>query len=148
MASYAGGCHCGAIRFRVRGVIDELVECNCSICAKTAYLHWEVEPQQFELEKGEQALSNYRFGTLQSQNYFCRTCGISPFRRSRSDPDAIDINARCLDGVALDSIPIVPFDGVHWEDQMRRLAATGEPGVSGESGVSDERGEPGVSDGT
>ena len=42
MSSYAGGCHCGAIRFRVSGVIDELGECNCSICAKTAYLHWEV----------------------------------------------------------------------------------------------------------
>ena len=134
MPSYTGGCHCGAIRFRVSGVIDELAECNCSICAKTAYLHWEVEPEQFTLEKGEEALSNYRFGTLQSQNYFCRTCGISPFRRSRSNPDAIDINARCLDGVVLEGIPVVPFDGIHWEEHMKSLAASESEAESASDG--------------
>ncbi len=119
MSSYRGGCHCGAIRFSVSGEIDELVDCNCSICAKTAYLHWEVEPSQFSLETDEQAITNYRFGTLTSQNYFCSICGISPYRRSRSAPDQIDINARCLEGVTLSEIPVVPFDGLHWEREMK-----------------------------
>ena len=119
MSIYRGGCHCGAIRFTVTGVIEELVDCNCSICAKTAYLHWEVDPTQFSLETEEQAIANYRFGTLTSQNYFCTTCGISPFRRSRSAPEQIDINARCLEGVKLSEIPVVPFDGIHWEEEMR-----------------------------
>ncbi len=63
MPSYRGSCHCGAIRFSVSGSIDELVECNCSICAKTGYLHWEVDPAQFTLETPEQAIANYQFGT-------------------------------------------------------------------------------------
>lgn len=122
MPKYAGGCHCGAIRFQVSGEIDELSECNCSICAKMAYLHWEVDPEQFSLQSGDQAISNYRFGTRQAQNYFCSICGVSPFRRSRSAPECIDINARCLDGVALDDIPVVAFDGANWEEEMKRLA--------------------------
>lgn len=126
MTAYKGGCHCGAIRYRVTGEIDELVDCNCSICAMTAYLHWEVSPEQFSLETDEKAFTNYRFGTLTSQNYFCTTCGISPFRRSRSAPDQIDINARCLEGINLSEIPVVVFDGVHWEEHMERGGAGNE----------------------
>ena len=122
MPSYQGGCHCGAIRFTVSGELDELAECNCSICAKTGYLHWEVEPEQFSLETGDQAITNYQFGTRTAHNYFCTTCGISPFRRSRSAPSKIDINARCLEGVTLSGIPVEFFDGVHWEEQTQKLA--------------------------
>ena len=122
MPSYRGGCHCGALRFRVTGEIEELAECNCSICAKTGYLHWEVDPEQFSLETDEAAFADYQFGTLTSHNYFCTTCGISPFRRSRTAPEKIDINARCLEGVSLSGIPVEFFDGVHWEEQIKRLA--------------------------
>ena len=123
MPSYRGGCHCGAICFRVSGVIDELTQCNCSICEKTGYLHWEVDPEHFNLESGEQVITNYQFGSRTAHNYFCTTCGISPFRRSRSAPDQININARCLEGLDLDRIPIEFFDGEHWEEHMEVLAA-------------------------
>ena len=119
---YEGGCHCGAIRFSLVGTIDELVDCNCSYCAKAGYLHWEVAPEQFSLKTPQDEVGDYQFGTLTSHNYFCATCGISPFRRSRSDPNAIDINARCLDGVSLEGIPVEVFDGRHWEEQMKQLA--------------------------
>ena len=121
MSSYQGGCHCGAIRFRVQGTIDELVECNCSICATTGYLHWEVSPEQFRLETGEEAMVNYQFGTRTSHNYFCSRCGVSPFRRSRSAPEEININARCLEGVGLSGIPVACFDGQNCDHQMAAL---------------------------
>jgi hypothetical protein len=115
MRSYTGGCHCGAVRFEVTGPIDDVVVCNCSICAKTGYLHWEVDPANFRLLTPEAPIRSYRFGTMTSQNSFCGICGISAFRRSRSSPDDIDINVRCLDGVDADAIPVTHFDGRGWE---------------------------------
>jgi hypothetical protein len=120
MPTRTGGCHCGAVRFEVRGEIRDVVVCNCSICAKTAYLHWEVEPERFRLLTPASAFETYRFGTMTSQNHFCRTCGISPFRRSRTAPHLIDVNVRCLDGVDVDSVPVEHFDGRNWEQAQRR----------------------------
>jgi len=36
----------------------------------------------------------------------------------RSDPDKIDVNVRCLEGVDADRIPADAFDGAHWEDAI------------------------------
>lgn len=120
MANYRGSCHCGAIRFEVAAEIRDLVVCNCSLCARAGYLHWEVEPAQFSLLSSWDEIRNYRFGTGTSQNYFCRTCGISPFRRSRSAPEMVDINLRCLEGVDVDAFPVQRFDGLNWEEAMKR----------------------------
>ncbi|HXV36943.1 MAG TPA: GFA family protein [Myxococcota bacterium] len=120
MAIYRGSCHCGAIRFEVEGEIDDVSVCNCSICTRTAYLHWEVEPAQFRLLTGEEAIRNYQFGTMTSKNYFCGHCGISAFRRSRSDPDKVDVNLRCVEGIDVESIRVQKFDGRNWESTMDR----------------------------
>ena len=115
MPSYSGGCHCGAIRFEVTGKIDEVEVCNCSICAKTGYLHWEVEPAAFLLLTPEAPIRNYQFGTMTSKNLFCERCGISAFRRSRSRPGRVDINVRCLDDVDAEALPVAHFDGRSWD---------------------------------
>ena len=115
MPSYAGGCHCGDVRFEVTGKIEEVSVCNCSICTKTGYLHWEVDPAAFRLLTPEAPIGSYQFGTMTSKNLFCRRCGISAFRRSRSSPDCIDINVRCLEGVDAESLPVTHFDGRSWD---------------------------------
>jgi hypothetical protein len=38
----------------------------------------------------------------------------------RSDPDKIDVNARCLDGVDVAKLAVKTFDGKNWEDAMRQ----------------------------
>jgi hypothetical protein len=111
MPTHLGGCHCGAVRFEVTGEIDEAVICNCSICAKTGYLHWEVDPAAFRLLTPEAPIRNYQFGTRTSKNLFCEHCGISAFRRSRSSPDTVDVNVRCLEGVDVEALPVTRFDG-------------------------------------
>ena len=97
--TYEGGCHCGRVRFRVTADLSRVTECNCSICAKKGFLHLIVPPEQFELLQGKDALTTYRFNTGTAQHTFCATCGIHPFYVPRSDPDKIDVNVRCLDGV-------------------------------------------------
>jgi hypothetical protein len=116
--AYEGGCHCGRVRFRVTASLDRVTYCNCSICSKKGFLHLIVAPQQFELLRGNDALTTYRFNTGVAQHTFCSTCGIHPFYVPRSDPDKIDVNVRCLDGVDIAALTIREFDGRNWEHAM------------------------------
>jgi uncharacterized protein (DUF1330 family) len=117
-SSYEGGCHCGRVRFQVSAALTGVTECNCSICGKKGILHWIVPREAFELVSGAEELVDYRFNTGVAQHRFCRTCGIHSFYVPRSDPDKIDVNVRCLDGVDARKLTIHPFDGQNWEDSM------------------------------
>jgi hypothetical protein len=40
MITHSGGCHCGRVRFEVVApAVLQVSDCNCSICAKSGYLH-------------------------------------------------------------------------------------------------------------
>jgi hypothetical protein len=115
---YEGGCHCGRVRFRVTADLSHVTYCNCSICVKKGFLHLIVPRDCFELISGKDALTTYRFNTGVAQHTFCSTCGIHPFYVPRSDPDKIDVNVRCLDGVDIAALKIDQFDGKNWEQAM------------------------------
>jgi len=67
-------------------------------------------------------LTVYEWHTRTARDYFCPTCGIMPFRIP-SAPTAQEtaegklpftgwaINARCLEGVDLDSVPVRRVNG-------------------------------------
>ncbi len=122
--TYRGGCHCGRVAFEVDGELVEAGECNCSICTKKAYLHWIVEPHQFRLLTPETNLASYSFNTKTARHYFCPACGVASFYVPRSDPNKIDINVRCLEGVDTSKLKIHFFDGRNWEEAHRRRAHT------------------------
>lgn len=113
--TYSGGCHCRRVRYEVTGRLERVSECNCSICAKKGYLHWIVPQAAFRLLTPRENIAAYSFNTGAAKHYFCKTCGIAPFYIPRSDPDKIDVNARCLDAVDLDAVPRTSFDGRNWE---------------------------------
>lgn len=115
MPVHRGSCHCGALRFEVEGELEPLEICNCSICSRNGFLHWYVPPERFNLLGSDETLATYQFGTMTAKNHFCRVCGISPFRRARSDPDKVDVNVRCLEDVDVDALHFEPFDGRNWE---------------------------------
>ena len=114
-----GGCHCGRVRFRVTADLASVVDCNCSICVKKGILHLIVPHEQFELLTGADDLMTYKFNTGVAKHTFCKYCGIHPFYVPRSDPDKIDVNARCLDDVDLSALELKQFDGRHWEEAMQ-----------------------------
>jgi hypothetical protein len=114
-----GGCHCGRVRFRVTGDLAQTTVCNCSICTKKGFLHLIVPPEQFELLRGADDLATYQFNTKTAKHTFCRVCGIHAFYVPRSDPDKIDVNVRCLDGIDLASLSPKSFDGRNWEAAMQ-----------------------------
>ena len=115
LKTYEGGCHCGRVRFRVKCDFARVSDCNCSMCTKKGFLHLIVPLTQFELLSGRDDLTTYTFNTGIAKHTFCKTCGIHAFYTPRSDPDKVDVNVRCLDGVNLGAIKPAPFDGQHWE---------------------------------
>jgi hypothetical protein len=116
-----GGCHCRAVRFRVKVTSFEALDCNCSICQMKAYLHVIVPEDQFKWESGQDAVATYRFNTGVAAHTFCAACGVAPFYRPRSHPDAVDVNGRCLDGDAPGRFEVRPFDGRRWEDHVASI---------------------------
>jgi len=118
MPTYDGSCHCGRVRFRVTAALDRVVRCNCSICSKKGFLHLIVPPAQFELLSGADDLTVYTFNTGTAKHQFCRHCGIHPFYVPRSDPDKIDVNVRCLEGVDPATLTVDAFDGANWEQAI------------------------------
>ncbi len=121
MPRYQGGCHCGRVRFEIDVEIGTVLDCNCSICAKKGFLHLIVDPSQVRMLSPADAVSLYQFNTKTAKHYFCPVCGISPYYIPRSHPDKIDVNVRCLEGVELESLTIVPFNGREWEKNRDSL---------------------------
>ncbi len=119
---YKGSCHCAAVTYEVEAE-DTLhcEDCNCSICAKSGYLHLIVPRSKFRLLSGEQNLTTYTFNTGVAKHFFCKTCGVKPFYIPRSNPDGYDINVRTLDTQPR-HIEIEPFDGRNWEQNAHKLA--------------------------
>ncbi len=108
---YHGGCHCGAARFRFTGPERlDVLECNCSICSMTGYLHVTVPHAAFTLLTPTDALAEYRFCTGAARHLFCRHCGVKSFYVPRSHPDGYSVNVRCLDPGSVVELRIAPFD--------------------------------------
>lgn len=106
-----GGCHCGRVRFVVHATRPlRVLDCNCSICRMSGFLHLIAPASAFELLSGKEDLTEYRFNTGVARHFFCRHCGIKPFYVPRSNPDGIDVNARCLDGMSMDDLIVEKFD--------------------------------------
>lgn len=120
---YDGSCHCGRIRFTVQGDLANAVVCNCSICTKKGFIHLIVPPEDFQLLAGREDLATYEFNTKTAKHHFCSVCGMHPFYIPRSDPDKIDVNVRCLDGLDLGHLTFSTFDGRNWEQSIEDQAS-------------------------
>ena len=125
MTWHEGGCHCRAVRFETL-LPDalEVEDCNCSMCARTGYLHIIVPAAHFRLTAGQDKLTSYAFNTATAKHLFCSVCGVKSFYVPRSNPDGFSVNLRCLDYPKdFAEVRIVNFDGKSdWEAQAQALA--------------------------
>jgi hypothetical protein len=116
LVKHSGGCHCGRVRFQVEAEAEiDAVECNCSICSKSGFLHLIVPKSRFTLIQGSESLSTYTFNTGVAKHLFCKTCGVKSFYIPRSHPDGYSVNVRCLEPATIGKITVRPFDGKNWE---------------------------------
>lgn len=124
LKSKSGGCHCGAVRFKV-DLPDtlEVEDCNCSICAMSGNTHVIVPASRFELLQGENNLSEYKFNTGDAKHKFCKTCGVKSFYVPRSNTDGYAVTWRCLDDWQSLDVTVNAFDGQNWEANAGALAS-------------------------
>ena len=109
----SGSCHCGAVKFTVDGVPDKAIECNCSHCSRKGFLLWFAPRTALSVSEGGDAMATYTFNKHAIQHRFCPQCGCQPFGlgKGQDGSEMAAINLRCLEGVDLDAVKRVPFNG-------------------------------------
>jgi hypothetical protein len=124
--TYHGSCHCGAVRFECEmDLAQGTSKCNCSMCTKTRFWKTLVKADAFRLLKGEDALTEYQFGSRAIHHRFCSRCGVKPFGFVHLDlpdlrGDYYAVNVAALDDATTDELAKAPVsyeDGRnnHWE---------------------------------
>ena len=124
MMEVRGGCHCTAVRFTATMSEPPVpaIDCNCSICRMTGFLHIIVPHSDFTLNSGGELLTSYRFGTGAAEHLFCSRCGVKSFYQPRSHPGSWSVNAHCLDEPV--EMTVDWFDGQNWEEAKALLDGT------------------------
>lgn len=114
MATHEGSCHCGRIAFTLEGDIDEVADCNCSLCRRRGGLLAFFPREALTLKTPETDLGTYTFNSHRLQHHFCPTCGVAPFSEGANPKTGAmmaAVNVRCLFGVDLSTLSVKTFDG-------------------------------------
>ena len=97
---FDGGCHCGAVRFRLIGPLTPLLICHCDDCRRISGTSWaatSVPDHCFKITSSSAALRWYDSSSWAKRG-FCTSCVSSMFyrmhgeRRTSIAPGALDDN--------------------------------------------------------
>lgn len=133
MRDRSGGCLCGAVRYRAREPLRDVVNCHCHRCRRT---HGHVAAYT-EVAASDLALVEDRglgwYAADGRERGFCRECGASLFWR-RPGADRISVAAGTLDeptGLRTMAHIYVDSKGDYYEltDDLPRSAESGRAAV-------------------
>jgi hypothetical protein len=122
MQTYAGSCHCGAIRFEADIDLDEgSNRCNCSYCAMVrVWFVFAKGAERFRLIDGT-GVSEYRwtppgYSEPNLTYTFCRTCGVRTLARGTLESlggtfHAVSVPTLALSQEQLAALPVRSVNG-------------------------------------
>jgi hypothetical protein len=92
-----GGCLCGAVRFRLRGIPFDAGYCHCRLCQRSAgaptLVFASVRKSDLEILGSPRRYRFTSFGT----RAFCQQCGTQLFMELDEHPDTVDFTVASLD---------------------------------------------------
>lgn len=93
-----GGCHCKALRYKVRGELKDVAHCHCSVCRGVTgglLVSWVTVPcSDFQWLKGEPQ----RYDSSAScVRYFCSRCGTHVMLTTDLSRETVDFTLTSLD---------------------------------------------------
>ena len=79
---FSGGCHCGSVRYKIEGPLEDAVMCHCNLCRKlhghvSSYAGFEKTTLTLVRDEG---LRWYRM-SAKTDRGFCKECGAGLFWR-------------------------------------------------------------------
>ena len=111
----SGGCRCGAIRYVVTGVPEQVVVCHCQDCRRSVgaqSVAWLLHPKAgFEVSRGNPVTHGSSPGVTRA---FCGSCGTSLWWLSEEHPARVDITLGSLD----DPERFKPMRAVHRKQML------------------------------
>ena len=121
----SGGCHCGAIRYRIAGDALTQALCHCSDCrrhAGTPLVGWAMfKSDQVQVTQGE---ARIYASSENGRRHFCADCGTGLFYvNERTLPGLIDVQTGTLDDPALlpAQLHIQTAERIPWMDTAHDL---------------------------
>jgi hypothetical protein len=96
---FAGGCHCGAIRYELDGPPNDVALCHCTDCRKNSgapVMSWAgYDADKMTFTKGEPKV--FQMSPVSSRN-FCGVCGAGlTYQNSEMLPGKVEVQSCTLD---------------------------------------------------
>lgn len=111
---YEGGCQCGAVAYTVDLNLENTITCNCSRCQRMGFVLAFTMLENFQLQCGQDNLTEYLFNKKAIRHLFCKTCGVESFAYGTM-PDGtqtVAINVNCLAGVDPRALASLHYNGM------------------------------------
>ncbi|MBK5010139.1 GFA family protein [Pseudomonas sp. S60] len=93
-----GGCHCGALRYRLEGDLSDVAHCHCSICRRVSgglVVTWVTLPRSgFSWLQG---VPSCYVAPASCSRYFCGRCGAHLALVTSHSPDTVDVTVATLE---------------------------------------------------
>jgi len=113
-----GGCHCGALRYRISAAPVDSGYCHCGICQRTTgapVTAWASVPAAgFSMINGQESV--YK-SSAWGERHFCGTCGAQILYQETNNPADVSINVATLD----DPAALPPRSHIYTDSQIAWL---------------------------
>jgi hypothetical protein len=103
-------CHCGAVHLRISRALDEVTDCNCTLCRRYGVLWAYFSPKDVQVTKD--ATDVYTRGPRETEFHRCKHCGcVTHWTAVDKTRDRMGVNARLMAPEILSQVRVRHLDG-------------------------------------